>query len=57
MGLRVINFEIKPLGMTFCIDVVLENEIVSFNLVRLGAFRMTIGVKQVSALEMRIEAD
>ena len=43
--------------MTFCIDVVLENEIVSFNLVRLGAFRMTIGVKQVSALEMRIEAD
>ena len=54
----VIHLEVKPLSMTFCIYVILKNEVISFDWVSwLSIFWMAIRIEKISTLEMRIEAD
>lgn len=53
MFLTIIDFKVKPLIVAFCINIILQNQIICFDLQRL----FSISVEQIARLKMRIKPD
>ena len=53
MLLTVVDLKVKPLIVAFCINIILQNQIICFDLQRL----FSISVEQIARLKMRIKPD
>ena len=56
--LSVVYFEVEPLSMSFRVDIILEDKVISLDrIVLLWLLRLAVGVQQISTFKVGIKSD